>query len=119
MPDEVRFNQELNLIEVRSFGVVTKSDIVGSIEKIRQIQEDTGVNRLLVDTTAQETLPNPIEIFEIFSAYPREIRTALLVKRTQTTAKDVEFVETVALNRGKTVRLHDDLEQALEWLAED
>ena len=119
MPDEVRFNQELNLIEVKSFGVVTKNDILDSIEKIQQIQEDTGVNKLLVDTTAQETLPNPIEIFEIFSTYPREIRTALLVQRTQTTARDVEFVETVAQNRGKTVKLHDNLEQALEWLAED
>lgn len=32
------------------------------------------------------------------------------------TARDVEFVETVALNRGKLVKTHYDREQVLAWL---
>ena len=116
MPDEVRLNRELDIIEVESFGVVTREDISGSIQQIQRIQEETGVNRLLVDTTRQKTLPDAIEIFEIFSVYPREIRTALLVDKSQATARDVEFVETVALNRGKHMQVHYDREKALRWL---
>lgn len=116
MPDEVRFNREQNVIEVKSYGVVTKADISNSIKLIQQIQQETGVDKLLVDTTGQESLPNAIEIFEIFSVYPGEIKTALLVNKSQTTADDVEFVETVALNRGKSMQVHYDRELALRWL---
>jgi hypothetical protein len=116
MPDEVRLNGEIGIIEVESHGVVTKEDITSSIRQIQQIQEETGISRLLVDTTRQDILPGPIEIFEIFSVYPREIKTALLVDRSQATARDVEFVETVALNRGKQVRVCYDREEALRWL---
>lgn len=118
MPDEVRLNRELSIIEVKSYGVVTRDDISNSIRLIQEIQEETGVSKLLVDTTEQEALPDAIEIFEIFSVYPREIKTALLVDESQATAKDVEFVETVARNRGKLVCLHHDRELALQWLSE-
>ena len=117
MPDEVRYNQELKIIEVESYGDVTRDDILGSIEKIKRIQTDTGVDKLLVDTTRQEKLPDSVDIFEIFSAYPRTIKTALLLNPTQATAEDVEFVETVALNRGKKMKALDDRERALQWLA--
>lgn len=116
MPDEVIVDQALGIIKVRSFGVVTRDDIAGSIEQILQIQEETGFDRLLVDTTEQQVMPDPVDIFELFSTYPGKIKTALLLDRSQATAKDIEFVETVALNRGKAVKIHLDLEQALLWL---
>ncbi len=118
MPDTVAFNPSLEIIEVQSFGVVTKADILDSIDRIQQLQEKHRTERLLVDTRRQESLPNPIEIFEIFSMYPREIKTALLVNKSQTTAKDVELVETVALNRGKRVRIFHDHGAEMEWLSD-
>ena len=116
MPDKVSFNKELEIIEVESFGEVTGLDISNSIQQIKEIQQDSGVDRLLVDTTRQQTLPSPIEIVEIFSAYPRNLKTALLVDASQATVDDVEFVETVAVNRGKNIQLHYDREKALRWL---
>ena len=101
MLDKASFNQELEIIDVESYGVVTKEDILGSIEMIQRLQEANGISKLLIDTTKQDVLPNPIEIFEIFSVYPREIRTALLTQKIQSTAKERELVETVAVNRGK------------------
>lgn len=116
MPDKVRLNEELDIIEVHSYGEVTGDDISSSIRQIREIQQASGVSRLLVDTTQQESLPSVFEILEIFSRYPREIKTALLVDRSQQTAHDVEFVETVGVNRGKKIQLHYDRAKALRWL---
>lgn len=118
MPDRVQFNKALGIIEVESFGVVTKADIKDSIEQIQQLQEEHDVSLLLVDTTRQDTIPNPIEIFEIFSVYPRDIRTALLVVKSQATARDVDFVETVATNRGKPIKVFYSSQQALDWLSQ-
>lgn len=117
MPDSVSFNPSLEIIEVQSFGVVTKADILDSIDRIQQLQKKHRTEQLLVDTTRQDSLPNPIEIFEIFSMYPREIKTALLVNKSQETAKDVELVETVALNRGNRIRIFHERGTALEWLS--
>lgn len=71
---------------MESFGVVTKGNIQDSIEKIKQLQEEHDISLLLVDTTQQESIPHSIEIVEIFSVYPRDIKTALLVVKTQATA---------------------------------
>ncbi len=119
MPDEVRFNQELGIIEIESYGEVSRGDIAESIEKVEQIREETGIGKLFVDTTAQQKLPNPVELFEIFSAFPRKYKAAILMQCSQITAGDVEFLETVAINRGKSLKIHGDREQALQWLAED
>ena len=66
MPDGVRLNRELSIIEVKSYGVVTRDDISNSIRLIQEIQEETGVSKLLVDTTEQEALPDAIEILKFF-----------------------------------------------------
>ena len=116
MPDKVVYNRELGVIEVDSYGVVTRDDISGSIEKIQQIQREQGVNRLLVDTTRQDQIPNSIDILEIFSNYPDDIQTVLLVEGEQATEEDVYLVETVAVNRGKNIKIYRDREKALEWL---
>ena len=116
MPDKVLLNEELEIIEVQSYGEVTGVDISNSIRQIVEIQRDSDIDKLLVDTTRQETLPSPIEIVKIFSAYPRDLKTALLVNASQATVDDVEFVETVAVNRGKRIQMHYDQEKALRWL---
>lgn len=116
MPDKVRLNEEAEIIEVQSYGDITAADLSKSIQQILEIQQTSGVDRLLVDTTQQESLPSTIEIVEIFSHYPRNLKTALLVDTAQATAQDVEFVETVAINRGKKMQLHYDREKALRWL---
>lgn len=116
MPDKVQLNESLGIIECQSYGEVTVADIAGSIAQARQIQSQTGINRMLVDTTRQQSLPSTIEMLEIFSRYPRDLKTALVVDASQVTADDVEFVETVGVNRGKNMRLHFDRERALRWL---
>ena len=116
MPDRIRLNQELDIIELQSFGDTTGVEIANSIQQILEIRQASGVNRLLVDTTQLESMPSTIDLLEIFSAYPRDLKTALLVDKFQATVDDVEFVETVGVNRGKNMQMHYDREKALRWL---
>ncbi len=116
MPDRIQVDEDRGIIEVESYGVVSKEDIAESITKVRQLLNEKGINRILVDTTGQETMPDTIGIFDLFSTFPREFRLALLVQKSQATAEDIRFLETVGVNRGILVQIFHEGEKALQWL---
>ena len=116
MPDEIRVDEDRIIIDVHSYGMVSKEDIAESIAKIRQIIDETRINKILVDTTKQEAMPCTIDIFELFSTLPREFKVALLVEQTQATARDIRFVETVCINRNTLTKIFQEEEQAVQWL---
>jgi len=113
MPDVVSINKELNLIEVRSTGVVRKSDILSSIMKIIEIHKEIGLNKVMVDTTMQATMPAATEAFEIFSNFPPELKLAFLTRPKQPTEEDILFVETGRM------KIFQEKDAAIEWLNAD
>lgn len=119
MPDIVTINKELSLIEVRSFGIVSADDIYGSLKKIKTAVIETGINKVIVDTTEQKQMPGAINIFQIFSTIPKDVeKFALLVGEGQSTADDLKFAENVAVNRGTFMKLFKSRDEAIEWLNE-
>ena len=118
MPDTIRVNQALGIIEIESFGKVSKEDIAGSIARVREVFEEQGINRVLVDTTGQESMPGTLSIYDLFSTFPQEVRVALLVGSSQATGQDLSFVETVSRNRRIEVKIFEDRDEALRWVAD-
>ena len=116
MPDKIQVNETLGIIEVESSGVVSKEDIVDSITKMRQILDEKGLYKTLVDTTLQETMPSITDVYTIFSNFPREFKIALLVQESQKTQYENSFGETVGKNRGLRVQIFLEKEQAHQWL---
>lgn len=116
MPDKIKINEESGIVEIISFGAVSKRDIESSIAKTNQINEEIGINKVLVDTTEQDSMPNTFDIFSLFSQFPRDLRVALLANQDQPTSQEILFSETVAVNRGLTVRVFKSREEALSWL---
>ncbi len=98
--------------------MVEEGDIENSIKLITKINEQSGVNKVLVDTTEQESMPNTFSEFSIFSEFPRNFRVALLANQEQPTVEDIRFVETVAQNRGIQMQVFNTRKEALEWLEE-
>ena len=78
-----------------------------------QLFEETGIRRALVDVRKQQVAGPTFELFEFANDIPSGMAFAVL---SDLHHGDHEFVETVALNRGKYVRLFGSEEQAIEWL---
>ena len=78
-----------------------------------RLSEETGIRRALVDVRKQTTAGPQLELFEFGRHIPSGMAFAVL---TDPHRGDHEFVETVALNRGKKVRLFGSEQQAIEWL---
>jgi len=78
-----------------------------------RLSGETGIRRALVDVRRQMTAGPQLELFEFGRNIPSDMAFAVL---SDPHHGDHEFVETVALNRGKYVRLFGSEEQAIEWL---
>lgn len=116
MPDELHVDEAAGIVKVRSYGVVSRNDIAASMDRIRQVMEEQGIYKVLVDTLDQEAMPGTIDVFHLFSTLPHNLRAALVVRVGQATARGQKFAETVSQNRGIQVRVVHSMEEALRWL---
>ena len=116
MTDVIHIRSESNLIEVESFGLVTAESIESSISEVIRIYSESGISKILVNTTAQKMMPEHKDIFRIFRHFPQELRLALLVNKEQETLGNIQFAETTAYHRLPHVVVFYDRDKALEWL---
>jgi len=92
----------------------TVSDWVEARATFLRLSEETGIRRALVDVREQRAAGPTMELFEFGENIPSGMVFAVLSNPHR---DDHGFVETVALNRGKNVRLFFGPEQdAIEWL---
>ena len=118
MPDQIRINKKLKIIEVHSYGEISKDDITNTISTALSIFNDQGIFRTIADVTQVEKLPPLPEIYKLFSTLPKDLIISFLIKEDQTMLKDISFIETVALNHGARIRLFFSQDRALSWLLE-
>jgi hypothetical protein len=79
-----------------------------------RLSEETGIRRALVDVRQQQAAGPVMELFQFGDDIPAGMVFAVL---SEPHRDDHKFVETVALNRGKNVRLFfGSEEEAIEWL---
>ena len=57
-----------------------------------------------------------VEIFEFASDFKLTMRVAMLIEENHPMHDDLEFLETVAINRGNEFSLHTCRDDALRWL---
>ena len=115
MPEELRVDKDRRVVEVRSYGVVSREDMAASIASVQDIADAEGITNVLVDATAQESMPSTLDIFDLFSNHPGGVAVAV-VGTKQPTAGDLEFAETVAVNRGIRIKVFPSPADAEKWL---
>ena len=112
----VRYNHELEIIEVFSSEKVGPEDLKYQLEKIVSFGDQMGVYDVLIDTTPGKKIPSPIELYQFMSVLPRNYAYAILAAMDQEFYHDLEFAENVSVNRGIRVQLFHDREKAMHWL---
>jgi hypothetical protein len=117
MPDKVTVREDLQIIQVDSYGDVTANDLMQSMETVMNIQRERGISKVFVDATKQTSMPSTMPVFEFGSKLAQNagaLRFAVAV--LQNTKEKVGFLETVARNRGAQFKIFDSTEAALAWL---
>jgi hypothetical protein len=120
----VKYNPELSTIESVLADDVTAEDLHVHEVQCIALAKETNSNRFLTDAT-QATLK--VSIFKLYGLpelydvqnLRRPVRIAVLQPTSETGMRLVNFYETVCSNRGWTVRMFVERQEALEWLVDD
>ena len=123
MPPEAKYELEhdpaQNLIRARVVGEIDPALVERMAREVAELARRHGCARLLSDLRGATLTPATLDIYAMpriadESGVPPGFRRALLVAAT---SRDFVFIETVAVNRGHSLRLFTDPAAALAWLA--
>lgn len=114
--NEVQHLQDDRIIEVRHWGDVSDADVREARSKVEALIETTGVADVLVDLRKVDSFLDTVEIYEFAADFDSTMRIAMLYDGDQSVIQDLEFLETVAVNRGNEVSMHVSRQDALHWL---
>jgi len=125
MPQRVTIREDLQIIQVDSWGDVTVEDVELSRKAVFKITEERGLSEVFIDATKETSCPSTFPIFEFGSRLATAAlgspgtRFAMATSpETHQTHHEIEFLETVAVNRGAQYKVFDSAEAALSWLIE-
>jgi hypothetical protein len=121
MPEEVTLDKKNGIILVRSWGKISYDDISLSREKIFELYNKTGIDKVLVDARklkAMITIGEAYDFSDSIGKDPisRKIKYAFVPSKH--IIKEARFLETTSRNRGLNVGIHETIDSALKWLKE-
>jgi hypothetical protein len=118
---KIDYNAKDNIIELYYVDIVTPEDLKSAFEATvkNSIKYETGL--IIADCRKLKgghTLFDLVELIEEVETFDTErtLKEAVLLPPEQIPASSVEFWETACRNRGISVRLFDDRENAFNWL---
>jgi hypothetical protein len=123
VPVTVRFDEAAGVVEMVYDGATTPTENDDAITRAGTLGAEMLSNRFLVDARMIEaggTTFDVLALAEFLSSVPPGIieREAILIPEEAAAADQMEFFETAARNRGLNVRLFDDRDEAIAWLAD-
>lgn len=116
MPEEVHANKDLRVIEVRLYGVVSREDLFSALELTKALLRETNINKVLVDTSEEEELPNILVLEDFGTSIPRYMKVAMVVTDGQPTAMRARHIGNIASVKGAKTATFATREDALAWL---
>ena len=116
MPEQIKVNKELGIIEVDSRDKVSYEDSMASLATLQTLMAETGIRKILSDTRRQNFHPDMFKVYEFGKRLPNNAQIAVIVSQAQPTAAAVSFLDDVASNRGVHIKLFGSRKEAIEWL---
>jgi hypothetical protein len=119
---EIEFNEQNRVIFLIFRSDVSREDVQESNIAFISLMNEKAAKKILTDfTDALSLASTTLDIFslpEIYKTigYENPFTEAIVAPKDSKIRKDVEFYETVCVNRGINAKAFEDRGQALEWL---
>ena len=110
----IKHHDQDGYIEITCSGDIDINEAWSALESIIRLGEETACDLLLADLLDMRHAPDSMELFNIASNYPPNLRTAIVLPRQSNF--DHEFFENAARNRGRSISSFASREDALGWL---
>ena len=115
------YNADLCIVEITCKGMVSSKELKGEQAPVFALAEEHNTDMFLLDLTNYESSLSPVDILAGVSSYSdkttRRIRIAVILPFSEKAQKDnIEFYETVCVNRGWNARVFAERQEAINWL---
>jgi hypothetical protein len=117
MPESVEVI--MGIIWIKSVGQVTADDLKGSRNAVKEICQQRGLTKILVDTTELTKVVSLFAWFEHADILAKDEHFTKLkhaIIYSEQTVKELLFLEKSAQRHGAQVRIFPKREDALSWL---
>ncbi len=110
------------ILEVVHTDELTMQEAVESRQRSGEEMADRGLARVLVDMSAAiiRQVPDTMALYEFnisyYDAFPAGSFIACVIEPQKNIADEASFAETVALNRGISLRIFTERNAAIAWL---
>jgi hypothetical protein len=119
MPTKYKVQTDTLLIEVT--GVLNLIDAAAAQANAVRIVREKELGQVLVDLRESTPDATTVEYFEFAASFadrfPRNTRFAMVFSPKKMSLENADFFETVAVNRGSSIKMFVDLANAESWLA--
>ena len=118
MPYTIEYLQHESIVLITNSGELTFEDFVNQAQEALEMGRINNCKLFLSDCTSMisrfEILDAPA-VYENLDAH-RTNKVALVISEDKDTKSDMEFYETVCVNRGWLARVFNDKNAAMKWL---
>jgi hypothetical protein len=124
MPFTVKYSDELRIIESTLVDQVTNKDLIKHEAQCIALAKENESTRIITDAKQATLEMSVVDLYGLPKFYDdqdlqRSVRIAVLPPTSEAGAELVDFYETVSLNRGWTVSIFEERQEALDWLLDD
>jgi hypothetical protein len=121
MPWKIELSPDKKIIETLYAGILTPSDLSDAVIGTWEYSRLNNIYNLLSDCTRLEGGHSVVDLYgliDLLADMPKiyKIREAILVPQLPDSLENVRFWETACYNRGVTVKLFTDRQEAVDWL---
>ena len=121
MAFKIKVNTEEGYILIRHYGETDLNESIRAGEKAQQVAINNRIKNVLVDVTG---ITSKSSISDLFDSTTHHAESAMLKPKTalygrQDQKQELEFIETVGINRGMPIKSFMDRNAALAWLLKD
>ena len=97
-------------------GPITYRDRLENLDRMSDFCRDKAVHKLIIDGRDQQSQTGVVESFQFAEAVPKAFMGLRVAVVRRADDDSLEFIETVASNRGSFTRSFLDIDEAREWL---
>jgi hypothetical protein len=124
MPFTVKYNTELSIIESVLVDQVSNKELLKHEAQCIALAKENESTRIITDAKQATLEMSVIDLYSLPEFYgdqdlQRSVRIAVLPPTSEAGKDLVDFYETVSLNRGWTVGVFEERQEALDWLLDD
>ena len=121
MPYAIKFIENNRIIQIKNNGELSYEELLTQTREVIKIQQEKSTSLILTEFVSVKLDVNIADIFQFPEVYEqlgmqRKNKIAVVVSDVEIKTDELQFYETICLNRGWNIKIFLKEKEAIKWL---